>query len=101
MILRTLYVLLVLAVSCAFAQKAAKDIYQDKCAGCHGPDGAATTARGKKLKIKSVKEMTAKLTLDQMVKSVTDGKGADMPAYGGELKDQVKDVTAYFRDLAK
>jgi mono/diheme cytochrome c family protein len=101
-ILKTTYILLLVAVSCAFAQKAAKDIYQDKCAGCHGADGEAKTARGKKLNMKSVKEMNAKLTADQMTKIITDGKGADMPSYKGELKaDEIKGVTEYYRSLAK
>ncbi len=100
--MKTLYVLLVMAASCVFAQQAAKDIYQDKCAGCHGADGAAATARGKKLKIKSTKELTAKVSEEQMIKSVTDGKGADMPAYSKELNAaQIKDVTGYFRSLGK
>ncbi len=100
--IKTVYVLLLAAASCAIAQKAAKDIYADKCVGCHGADGSASTARGKKMNMKSIKEMNAKLTPDQMTKIVTDGKGADMPSYKGDLKaDEIKDVTMYLRDLGK
>ena len=100
--MKTVYVLLLAAAAGAMAQKAAKDIYADKCVGCHAADGTASTARGKKMKMKGIKEMNAKLSPDQMIKIVTDGKGADMPSYKSELKaDEIKDVTMYLRDLGK
>ena len=35
----------------AWAQGDAKDLYLNKCATCHGPDGMGKTAKGKKLKV--------------------------------------------------
>ena len=85
----------------AYAQDA-KDIYLDKCATCHGPDGTGQTAKGKKLKMKGVKETSAKISEAEMVKIVTDGKGADMDSFGKQLTAaQVKAVVAYYRGLAK
>ena len=95
----------VLLFACALAvsaQKDPKDLYLDKCSACHGPDGAGNTAKGKKLKMKGVKETTAKMSADDMVKIVQNGKGTDMDAYGKDLNaDQIKGVVDYYRGLAK
>ena len=94
--------LLILTTGIAFAQKDAKDVYADKCAVCHGQDGSGNTAKGRKLKLKGVKETAAKTKTEEMIKIVTDGKGADMDAFGKELgKEQVKAVVEYYRSLAK
>jgi len=79
-----------------------KDLYLDKCAACHGPDGAGKTAKGKKLKMKDVHETVTKIKAEEMVKIVTEGKGADMDSYGKQLtKPQIQSVVDYYRSLAK
>jgi cytochrome c6 len=84
------------------AQKDPKDLYLDKCSSCHGPDGAGNTAKGKKLKMKGVKEATAKMSAADMIKVVQNGKGTDMDAYGKEFSaDQIKGLVEYYRSLAK
>lgn len=86
----------------AWAQADAKDLYLNKCATCHGPDGAGKTAMGKKLKVKDVHEMAGKMTADEMIKVVTNGKGQDMDAFGKQFKaDQIKGLVDYYRSLAK
>jgi mono/diheme cytochrome c family protein len=86
----------------AWAQGDAKDLYLNKCATCHGPDGMGKTAKGKKLKVKSAHEAAEKMSADDMIKVVTDGKGQDMSGFGKELsKDQVKGVVDYYRGLGK
>jgi mono/diheme cytochrome c family protein len=98
----TIAALMLFAPLGTWAQQDAKDIYLDKCAVCHGADGAGKTARGKKLKIKDVHETAAKMKPDEMTKIVEDGKPPDMDAYGKTLsKDQVKAVVDYYRGLAK
>ena len=86
-----------------FAQgKTASDIYLDKCSVCHGADGAGKTAKGKKLKVKGVRETVGKLSADQMAAIVKDGKDPDMDGYGKELNaDQIKQIVEYYRGLAK
>jgi mono/diheme cytochrome c family protein len=85
-----------------WAQGDAKDLYLSKCATCHGPDGAGKTAKGKKLKIQDVHATTGKMSVDEMTKVVTDGKGQDMDGYGKTLtKDQIKGLVDYYRSLAK
>jgi mono/diheme cytochrome c family protein len=86
----------------AWAQQDAKDIYLDKCAVCHGADGAAKTAKGKKLKMKDVHETAARMKPDEMIKIVQDGKAPDMDAYGKAFsKDQIKTLVDYYRGLAQ
>jgi mono/diheme cytochrome c family protein len=86
----------------ALAQGDAKDLYLNKCATCHGPDGMGKTAKGKKLKVTSAHEAAEKMSADEMIKVVTDGKGQDMSGFGKELsKDQVKGVVDYYRGLGK
>ena len=85
-----------------WAQKDAKDLYLDRCATCHGADGAGQTAKGKKLKMKGVNETAAKMGSDEMSRVVQNGKGVDMNAYGKEFsKDQIKALVDYYRSLAK
>lgn len=95
-------VLLLAGATSAWAQADAKDLYLNKCATCHGPDGAGKTAMGKKLKIKDVHEMAGKMSAEEMIKVVTSGKGQDMDAYGKQFKaDQIKGLVDYYRSLAK
>jgi len=86
----------------ALAQSDAKDLYLSKCSVCHGADGAGKTAKGKKLKALDVRETSKKVSADEMIKIVQDGKGANMDAYGKEFsKDQIKALVEHYRGLAK
>ena len=81
--------------------RSAADVYGDKCAVCHGEDGAAKTAKGRKLKVKDVRETSVKLTAAQMIDIVTKGKEPDMDAFGKELgADMTKQIVDYYRSLA-
>ena len=84
------------------AEGDAKDLYLDKCALCHGPDGAGKTAKGRKLKVLDVHQTALKVSEAEMVKIVAEGKGKDMDAFGKDLKaDQIAAVVKYYRSLAK
>jgi mono/diheme cytochrome c family protein len=86
----------------ALGQGDAKDLYLNKCATCHGPDGTAKTAMGRKLKIKDVHAVVGGMSAEAMIKVVTDGKGQDMDAYGKQFKpDQIKALVEYYRGLGK
>ncbi len=94
--------LFLMNASGAWAQGDAKDLYLNKCATCHGPDGAGKTAMGKKLKIKNVHDLVGAMSPEAMIKIVTDGKGQDMDAYGKQFKpDQIKGLVEYYRSLGK
>ena len=83
------------------AQQAAEDLYNKKCAVCHGKDGVGNTAKGKKVHVKDV-HASMKTSETDMIKAVTDGKGADMDSYKKEFTaDQIKALVAYYRSLGK
>ena len=80
------------------AQDAA-DLYNHKCAVCHGKDGLGKTAKGKEVHVKDVHE-NMKDSEAAMVKAVTDGKGEDMDSYKKEFSaDQIKAMVDYYRSL--
>ena len=82
--------------------KSASDLYLDKCSICHGADGAGQTARGKKLKVKDVREQVSKLTAEEMAEVVMKGKAPDMDGYAKEFSaDQIKQIVEHYRSLAK
>lgn len=98
----TLAAMAAMAGLAALAQNDGKDVYVNKCAICHGPDGAGKTARGKKLKVVDVRESSKKFSAEEMIKAVQDGKGANMDSYGKDLsKEQIKAVVDHYRGLAK
>jgi mono/diheme cytochrome c family protein len=75
-------------------------LYKTNCAACHGADGTANTAMGKRLNIKSFKSPEVQgMTDAQLEEIVAKGKGK-MPAYEKKLgAEGVKDVVAYIRTL--
>jgi mono/diheme cytochrome c family protein len=82
--------------------KAISDVYLDKCAVCHGADGAGKTARGRKLKVRDVRETAAKQTPEQMAEVVLKGKAPNMDGYAKELSaEEVRQIVEYYRGLAK
>jgi cytochrome c6 len=84
------------------AQDAGAALYKTKCAACHGADGKGDTGVGKANKIRDLGSPEAQAQSDaDLTTIITTGKGK-MPAYGKSLKpDQVKDLVAYVRTLAK
>jgi cytochrome c6 len=84
------------------AQDAGATLYKTKCAACHGADGKGETAIGKADKIRDLGSAEVQQQGDaDLTAIITTGKGK-MPAYGKSLKpEQVKDLVAYIRTLAK
>jgi mono/diheme cytochrome c family protein len=90
----TLYALVfVFIIGFAFPQKSeAKDLkafYQQNCARCHGPDGSAVSAEGKKLRGQNFTDpdWQLKTSDDEMVKTILKGKffGMAMPSFKSAL----------------
>jgi len=80
----------------------AKDVYLDKCAVCHGQDGAGKTAKGKKAKVKDINETVKKMSEAEMLKIAHDGKEPNMDAFGKVYNaEQLKALVTYYRGLAK
>jgi cytochrome c6 len=86
----------------AEAQDDGAALYKTKCAACHGADAKGDTAVGKANKIRDLSSADVQQKSDaDLTTLITAGKGK-MPAYGKSLKpDQVKDLVAYIRSLAK
>jgi mono/diheme cytochrome c family protein len=83
------------------AQDSPEDLYNHKCAVCHGKDGLGNTAKGKKVHVKDV-HANMKDSEADMIKVVTDGKGDDMDAYKSELSpSQIKDIVDFYRGLGQ
>jgi mono/diheme cytochrome c family protein len=91
-----------LYASAASAQGGAADLYKAKCAGCHGPDGSASTPAGKSLKIRDFHSPDVQKQTDaELSDTISAGKGA-MPAYKGKLTDdQIKQLVGYIRTFAQ
>lgn len=88
-----------------------KAIYEQYCAACHGPagkgDGPAAAALNRKPRDLSDKTYARSLKDDYLFQIIKDGgaavkKSPVMPPMGKTLKDdQIKDLLAYLRSLAK
>jgi mono/diheme cytochrome c family protein len=87
----------------ARAQGNGEKLYNaNKCASCHGPDGAANVPAGKALKARDFHSPEVKAEKDSDLEAViTTGKGK-MPAYGKQLKPaEIAELVAYSRALGK
>jgi len=66
------------------------DVFQRKCALCHGNDGSAHTPQGRKLRAKDLRE--SRLTDAEIERQIREGSRnkngvSVMPAFGQELTD--------------
>ncbi len=94
--------LLLCGAASAWAQGDSKALYMSKCATCHGADGAGKTAMGKKLKVQDAQTASSKMSADDMVKIVADGKGPSMTGYSKQFNpEQIKGLVDYYRSLGK
>jgi|SRR6516162_1593955 cytochrome c6 len=77
-------------------------MFKSKCAACHGADGKADTTMGKALKIRDLGSQPVQSQPDaQLTEIVTKGKNK-MPPFGEKLSnEQVTELVAYVRGLAK
>src|SRR5271169_5530365 len=80
----------------------AAGLYKTKCAMCHGPDGKGEPPTGKAMKVTDLASAEIQKKTDaQLTESLTNGKGK-MTAFKGKLTDdQIKQLVAYVRELAK
>jgi mono/diheme cytochrome c family protein len=86
----------------AGAQQNAAAVYKQRCAGCHGADGAGKTAMGRSMNLKDLRaaEIQA-MTDDQLYQIIAKGKGK-MPGYEKSLGAQtVHQLVTYIRELGK
>lgn len=88
-----------LASSVGFAQSGGEATYKAKCQSCHGATGTPSPGMAKMMGVKPVSDPEVKkLTVDQMIAAVKNGKNKMKPITG--LSDaQVKEVVTYYRGL--
>jgi len=101
------FILASMLAACAIATVsgagAGKAVYDHSCKGCHGPDGTASPAIEKmmKVQIKNLKSPAVQAMSDaDLKKIITAGKGKMHPVRGLSAT-QVDDVVAYIRTLKK
>jgi mono/diheme cytochrome c family protein len=98
-----LFCLAMLAVPTrAQAQADAAKTYKTNCVMCHADNGSGETTSGKALKAKDLRsEEVQKQSDPELSEIIAKGKGK-MPAFGAKIKaDEMKELVAYIRDLAK
>ncbi len=78
-----------------------KSLYASKCAVCHANDGSGATAKGKELKVRSLKsEEFKKMTDPKAMEILLKGKGK-MEGYEKTLgKEKLTQLLAYCRELS-
>lgn len=74
-----------------------RSLYMQNCARCHGSDGKAQTALGKKLEADDL--TTSNANTEKIVRTVTNGRG-DMPSFRKKLsKAQIASIAGYVKSL--
>jgi mono/diheme cytochrome c family protein len=75
-------------------------VYKAKCSSCHAPDGSASTAAGKSLKLRDLRSADVQKQSDpQLYEVIAKGKGK-MPGYEKTLgADSCRALVAYIRQL--
>jgi mono/diheme cytochrome c family protein len=99
--------LLALAFSASAVAGTPAEIYAQKCAGCHGKDGKAQTAMGKKLSIKDLTDAKVQAAAKDAdwEKAIADGQKdaagkVVMPGSKGKLSpEEVKGLVKVCRDF--
>ena len=87
-----------LAGTMSFAQNG-EATYKAKCQSCHGSAGTPSPALAKMMGIKPTSDPDMqKLTLDQVVAAVKNGKGKMHPV-AGHTDEQVNEASVYYKTL--
>src|SRR5687768_1458145 len=83
----------VVALVAAADVDAGSDVYGSRCLSCHGDDGGGGVGP-------SLEGVAERLTVDEQANTVVNGRGSQMPAWGGELSDaEIAEVIAFTRTL--
>lgn len=77
-------------------------VFKAKCAPCHGADGSGNTTMGKKLIVRDLRSAQVQGQSDaQLTAVISKGKGK-MPPYEKSLnQQQVQELVAFIRKLAR
>ena len=77
-----------------------RSLFLQNCATCHGSNGKAQTARGKKLQAADLTSSDVKSdSTAKIVRTIKNGR-LEMPAFGKKLTtDQISSLASYVRSL--
>ena len=79
------------------AEASPRSLFVQNCARCHGSNGKAQTALGKKLEADDLTASTASTA--KIIRTVTNGRG-DMPSFKKKLsKAQIASLAGYVKSL--
>jgi mono/diheme cytochrome c family protein len=87
----------------AFTAEPGAALYRQKaCATCHAGDGSGNTPAGKSMKVRDLRgDEVQKMSDDELAAAILDGRGK-MPAFKNSISaEQVKELVAHIRALAK
>jgi len=84
------------------AQSEPAGLFKTQCEECHGTNGDANTPMGRSLKLRDLRSPDVqKRTNADLTDVITNGV-ATMPGFKNKLtKDQIQQVVAYIRQIAK
>jgi mono/diheme cytochrome c family protein len=84
------------------AQTEVAKVYKTNCVLCHAADGSGNSPSGKALGAKDLASSEVQKKSDaELTEVITKGKGK-MPSFGAKLKpDDIKQLVAYIRSMAK
>jgi cytochrome c6 len=100
--LKSMLLMLVVALApIAFAADGAS-IYKAKCATCHGADGKGQSPMGKKMNLRDLGSPEVQKQTDQQLYDWTAAGKGKMPAYKDKLTtDEIKALVVHMRAFAK
>ena len=92
---------LVLTASLLAAENG-QELFQGKCAMCHGADGRGNTRLAQKMGVKDLRAPEVQKESDTALsEAIAKGKGKMPPQASKLTKEQMTAVVSYVRDLAK
>ena len=81
---------------------AGETIYRMRCGGCHGLDGRAQTAMGKRQRMRDLTSPEVQKQTDADLRRIIANGKAHMPAYEMILgNDGINAVVAYIREIGR
>jgi uncharacterized membrane protein/mono/diheme cytochrome c family protein len=82
---------------------AARDLFRQRCARCHGADGTGSRVRRRQPTIPDFTDPAwqARRSDPQLLAGILDGKGEEMPPWRGKIsEEQARSLVAYVRAFA-
>ena len=100
----TSLLIIVLGLAAQNVQKAdpGRQVFEARCASCHGADGKGDTPAGKKMNVKDLASGDVQKQSDADLTAAIEKGKKPMPGYEGKLtKDQIDGLVKWIRTLKK